>query len=57
MHAHRRVGFVIGAALLASAAFAAAAAVPLAPLGTHRLRGIAEPVALFTLPELAGEAA
>ncbi|MFO1059095.1 MAG: adenylate/guanylate cyclase domain-containing protein [Dongiaceae bacterium] len=41
--------------VLASAAFAAAAPAPLVPLGTHRLRGIAEPVDLYTLPELAGE--
>jgi class 3 adenylate cyclase len=42
--------------VLASAAFAAAApAAALVARGTHRLRGIAGPVELYTLPELAGE--
>jgi class 3 adenylate cyclase len=43
----------LGCPVLASGDFAGAAASALAPLGTEVLRGIAEPVALFTLPELA----
>jgi class 3 adenylate cyclase len=43
----------LGCPVLASGAFAAVPAEILAPLGTKILRGIAEPVALFTLPELA----
>jgi adenylate cyclase len=38
-------------AVLVSGALAAEAGVPLIPLGTHALRGIASPCAVFTLPE------
>ncbi len=39
--------------VLISEAVAPRCTQPLAPLGQHRLRGAARPVALFTLPELA----
>jgi adenylate cyclase len=38
-------------AVLVSGALAAETAVPLIPLGTHGLRGIASPCAVFTVPE------
>lgn len=38
--------------VLISGAFAAAASTALAPLGDHRLRGIAAPCAVFTLPDM-----
>ena len=38
-------------AVLVSGTFAAASAVPLIPLGTHALRGIASPCAVFTVPD------
>jgi adenylate cyclase len=38
-------------AVLASGTFAAEIGVPLIPLGTHALRGIASPCAVFTVPE------
>ncbi len=38
-------------AVLVSGAFAAETAAPLIPLGTHALRGIASPCAVFTVPE------
>jgi adenylate cyclase len=38
-------------AVLVSGTFAAETAVPLIPLGTHVLRGIASPCAVFTVPE------
>jgi adenylate cyclase len=38
-------------AVLVSGTLAAETAVPLVPLGTHALRGIASPCAVFTLPE------
>jgi adenylate cyclase len=37
-------------AVLVSGAFAAEAAAPLIPLGTHALRGIASPCEVFTVP-------
>jgi len=37
--------------VLVSGAFAAESGVPLVPLGTHALRGIASPCAVFTVPE------
>jgi adenylate cyclase len=37
--------------VLVSGAFAAETAMPLIPLGTHALRGIASPCAVFTVPE------
>ena len=37
--------------VLISGAFAAATAAPLIPLGTHALRGIAAPCAVFTVPD------
>ncbi|MBV8538710.1 MAG: adenylate/guanylate cyclase domain-containing protein, partial [Alphaproteobacteria bacterium] len=37
--------------VLATGAFAAQTTMPLAPVGEHRLRGIAAPCAVFTLPE------
>ena len=37
--------------VLVSGTFAAETAVPLMPLGTHALRGIASPCAIFTVPE------
>jgi len=37
--------------VLVSGAFAAETGVPLVPLGTHALRGIASPCAVFTVPE------
>ena len=37
--------------VLVSGTFAAETAVPLIPLGTHALRGIASPCAVFTVPE------
>jgi len=43
----RGTGETIRAALLS----AVAAGVPLIPLGTHALRGIASPCAVFTAPE------
>lgn len=41
----------LGRNVLVSGAFAAQTAATLVPLGTHGLRGIAEPCAVFTLPE------
>ena len=38
-------------AILVSGAFAAETGMPLTPLGTHALRGIASPCAVFTVPE------
>ena len=38
-------------AVLVSGAFAAETVTPLIPLGTHELRGIASPCAVFTVPE------
>ena len=38
-------------AVLVSGAVAAETAAPLIPLGTHALRGIASPCAVFTVPE------
>jgi class 3 adenylate cyclase len=38
-------------AVLVSGTFAAETALPLIPLGTHALRGIASPCAIFTVPE------
>jgi class 3 adenylate cyclase len=38
-------------AVLVSGAFAAEAGVPLISLGTHALRGIVSPCAVFTVPE------
>jgi adenylate cyclase len=38
-------------AVLTSGAFAAETAAPLIPLGTHELRGIAAPCAVFTVPD------
>jgi class 3 adenylate cyclase len=40
-----------GRSVLVSGAVAAEMTTPLIPLGEHRLRGIAEPCAVFTLPE------
>jgi class 3 adenylate cyclase len=40
----------IGRHVVASASFAAATSAVLEPLGEHRLRGIADPVAVFGLP-------
>jgi class 3 adenylate cyclase len=37
--------------VLVSGAFAAETAMPLIPLGTHALRGIASPCKVFTVPE------
>ena len=41
----------LGKTILVSGAFAAETETPLIPLGTHILRGIASPCAVFTLPE------
>jgi adenylate cyclase len=41
----------LGKTVLVSGALAAQTQVPLVPLGTHVLRGIASPCAVFTLPE------
>ena len=41
----------LGKAILISGALAAETDMPLLPLGTHELRGIASPCAVFTLPE------
>jgi class 3 adenylate cyclase len=41
----------LGHAVLISGAVAAETATPLVPLGKHALRGVAEPCALFTLPD------
>jgi class 3 adenylate cyclase len=41
----------LGKAVLVSGAFAAEIGTPLVPLGTHALRGIASPCAVFTVPE------
>ena len=41
----------LGQTVLASGAFAAEASIPLLPLGTHALRGIAEPCAVFTVKD------
>jgi class 3 adenylate cyclase len=41
----------LGKSVLVSGAFAAETATPLVPLGTHRLRGIASPCPVFTVPE------
>ena len=38
-------------AVLVSGTFAAEATAPLIPLGTHALRGIASPCAVFTVPD------
>jgi class 3 adenylate cyclase len=45
---------VLACPVLASAGFAEVSPQPLVPLGRHALRGIGEPVEVFTLPELAG---
>jgi class 3 adenylate cyclase len=42
----------IGRAVLISGAVAAETATPLVPLGRHKLRGIAAPCAVFTLPDV-----
>jgi class 3 adenylate cyclase len=42
---------VLDKAVLVSGAFAAESGVKLIPLGTHALRGIASPCAVFTVPE------
>lgn len=42
----------LGCPVLISQDFAVQCAEPLAPLGRHSLRGIAEPIWLFTIPEL-----
>jgi class 3 adenylate cyclase len=41
----------LGKAVLVSGTLAAETSVPLIPLGTHALRGIASPCAVFTVPE------
>jgi adenylate cyclase len=41
----------LGKAVLVSGAFAAETGMPLIPLGTHALRGIASPCAVFTVPK------
>jgi class 3 adenylate cyclase len=41
----------LGKTVLVSGALAAQTQMPLVPLGTHVLRGIASPCAVFTLPE------
>jgi adenylate cyclase len=41
---------VLGAPILASAEFNAVSTIPLKSLGKHRLRGVPEPVEVFTLP-------
>ena len=41
----------LGKAILVSGALAAETDMPLVPLGTHELRGIVSPCAVFTLPE------
>ena len=41
----------LGKTVLVSGTFAAETGVPLIPLGTHALRGIASPCAVFTVPE------
>jgi adenylate cyclase len=41
----------LGQTVLISGALAAATEMPLVPLGTHELRGIASPCAVFTLPD------
>jgi class 3 adenylate cyclase len=41
----------LGKTVLVSGALAAQTQAPLVPLGTHALRGIAAPCAVFTLPE------
>jgi class 3 adenylate cyclase len=41
----------LGRGVLASGAFAAEATTAMVPLSEHRLRGIAEPCAVFGLPE------
>jgi len=41
----------LGKAVLVSGALAAETEAPLIALGTHALRGIASPCAVFTLPE------
>jgi adenylate cyclase len=41
----------LGRSILISGALAAATATPLVALGEHRLRGIAAPCAVFTLPD------
>ena len=41
----------LGHSVVASAEFAAAVTLPLLPLGPHRLRGIAEPVSVYAVPE------
>src|SRR6185312_11672476 len=41
----------LGRTVLVSGAVAAEVTTPLTPLGEHRLRGIADPCAVFTLPE------
>ncbi|MBW2373827.1 MAG: adenylate/guanylate cyclase domain-containing protein, partial [Deltaproteobacteria bacterium] len=44
---------VLGKPVVASGAFAESVDADLVPLGRHELRGVAEPVEVFTLPELA----
>jgi adenylate cyclase len=44
----------LGKAVLVSGAFAAETETPLIALGTHELRGIASPCAVFTLPDSTG---
>ena len=43
----------LGVPVLASAEFNAASTVPMKSMGKHRLRGVPEPVEVFTLPEMA----
>jgi adenylate cyclase len=47
----------LGVPVLASAEFNAASTVPLKSMGMHTLRGVPEPVEVFTLPDVASEAA
>ena len=42
----------LGCPVLVSEEFAKRCAEPLTPLGRHPLRGVAEPIALFTITEL-----
>lgn len=42
----------LGCPVLVSEDFATRCTEPLTPLGRHQLRGVAEPIALFTIPEL-----
>jgi adenylate cyclase len=43
----------LGVPVLASAEFNASSTVPMKSMGKHRLRGVPEPVEVFTLPEMA----